>query len=108
MCLLIVSACKGKDKDAAKTPTIDLANRCVQLAKACGDNEKHVSTIETECKAAMKPGCEDKAIAAYSCYEKELCGKGDKLWALEDFGVLAERHSKCVAERNATKDCVGK
>ena len=106
MCLLV--ACKGKDKDAAKTPTIDLVNRCVQLAKACGDSEKHVAKIESECKADMRPGCEAKAIAAYTCYEKELCGKGDKLWALEDFGVLAERHGKCVAERNANKECVAK
>jgi len=102
VCLLV--ACKGKDKDSA-TPTIDLANRCVQLAKACGDSEKHVTKIESECKAAMKPGCEAAAIAAYNCYEKELCGKGDKLWALEDFGVLAERHGKCAAERTAAKDC---
>ena len=56
----------------------------------------------------MKPGCEATAIAAYDCYEKQLCGKGDKLWALEDFGVLAQRHSKCLAERVAARDCVPK
>jgi hypothetical protein len=111
-CLAVISllvACKGKgnDKDA-KTPTVDLVKRCQQLAKACGDSEKHVSKIDSECTAAIKPGCEAKAIAAYTCYEKELCGKGDKLWALGDFGVLAERHSKCVTERNALADCAPK
>ena len=26
----------------------------------------------------------DKAVAAYDCYEKELCGKEDRVWTIED------------------------
>ena len=106
LCLLV--ACKGGDKDAAKTKTIDVEKRCAQLAKACGDSETHVAKIEHDCKVGTKPGCEEKATAAYDCFEKELCGKADKVWALEDFGVLSERHSKCVAERKAAQECGAK
>jgi len=90
----------------------DLEKRCDQLAKACGDADKHVSKIADECKAAAKKQtekkCDAKAISAYDCYEKELCGKEDKVWALDDLRVLTDRHKKCVAERDAARDCVGK
>ena len=48
-----------------------------------------------------------KAVAAYDCYEKQLCGKGDKVWALGDLRVLSERHGKCAAERDASHACAG-
>ena len=82
---------------------------CEQLGKTCGDNDKHGEKITADCKAAPpKAGCEDKTNALYGCYEKELCGKSDKVWALEDLRVLADRKSKCAAERAAVAECVGK
>jgi hypothetical protein len=107
------TACKDKG-DVAKTQAsaVDPDKRCEQLGKACGDKDKHVSKIIEECKQAAKKqvenGCTDKAIAVYDCYEKELCGSGDKVWTIEDLGVLADRRSKCVAERNASRECAGK
>jgi len=111
-CLLVVcavAACKDKG-DAGKTAgASDVDKRCEQLGKACGDNDKHVDKFVDECKqAAKKQDCADKATAVYDCYEKELCGKGDKIWTLEDLRVLADRHGKCVAERNAARECFGK
>ena len=98
-----------KNKDAAPT---GLDKRCEQLAKACGDKDKHSDKLADECKQAAQKQtektCTDKAVAAYDCYEKELCGKEDKVWALDDFRVLADRHKKCVAERDALKDCATK
>jgi hypothetical protein len=52
-------------------------------------------------------GCTEKATAAYDCYQNELCGKAEKVWALPDLGVLAERHNKCIAQRNALRTCAG-
>ena len=109
------TACKGDKSEKGDTGKAqasgDLVPRCDQLAKACGDSDKHVQTIVAECKEAAKEqvasGCTEKAIAAYDCYMKELCGKGDKVWALGDLRVLSERHGKCVAEREATGTCVG-
>ena len=108
MCALI--ACKGKaDAPAANG---DLDKRCDQLAKACGDNDKHAAKLVEECKQAAKKqtdkGCTAKAIAAYDCYEKDLCGKGDNVWTMDDLRVLTERHGKCVAERNASRECTDK
>lgn len=104
---------KDKDKGAATGGTqtsADLMTRCDQLGKACGDNDKHVQKIVEQCKLAAKEqvasGCTEKAIAAYDCYLKELCGKSDKVWALGDLGVLSERHGKCAAERDASRRCV--
>jgi hypothetical protein len=89
-----------------------LDKRCEQIAKACGDKDKHSDKLADECKQAAQKqtakSCVDKAIAAYDCYEKELCGKDDKVWALDDFRVLADRHKKCTAERDALKDCASK
>ena len=105
--------CKDKDKDDAKAkpaaPTLD--QRCEQLAKACGDADKHGAKLAESCKDASKKQlekvCGDKASAMYDCYEKELCGKGDKVWTLDDLRVLADRHAKCTAEQTALSTCVG-
>jgi hypothetical protein len=111
-CLVVLAtwtACKGKDNPAQ--PSAGLDARCDKLATACGDNDKHIAKIVEECKQAAKKqndkGCADSAIALYDCYQKELCGKADKVWAVEDLGVLAERQNKCVAERAALRACVG-
>jgi hypothetical protein len=107
------TACKDKG-DAAKTQASasDPNQRCERLAKACGDSDKHVEKIIEDCKQAatehVDKGCTDKVIALYDCYEKELCGKADKIWAFDDLRVLADRNSKCVAERNAARACAGK
>lgn len=88
------------------------AARCEQLAKACGEKDKHVETLVAECtQAAQKPvesGCTEQTLAVYDCYEKELCGKGDKVWSLDDLRVLADRHDRCVAERTALVECAAK
>jgi len=107
----------GKDKkdkgEKATGPasSADLMTRCEQLGKACGDSDKHTQKIIEECKEAAKEqvasGCTEKAVAAYDCYEKELCGKADKVWALGDLRVLSERHGKCAAERDASHACAG-
>lgn len=110
----------GKDEDkgtkdgeqGGASSSADLVTRCDELGKACGDSDKHVQAIAAGCKEAAKEqvasGCTEKAVAAYDCYLKELCGKGDKVWALDDLRVLSERHGKCVAERTASAECVGK
>ena len=109
------TGCKDKDKSKAggseKAPTgADLMTRCEEVGKACGELEKHAQKIVEECKLAAKEqfasSCTDKAIAAYDCYQKELCGKKEKIWGLGDLGVLAERHGKCAAEREALRVCV--
>lgn len=105
------TGCKDK-ADVAKTEAAELDKRCDQLARACGDKDKHIEKIIEECKQAatkqIARGCAGKTIAVYDCYEKALCGKGDRVWALDDLPVLAERHSQCVAERAAASECVGK
>ena len=99
---LYATGCKGKDDKGA--------DRCEQLGKACGDNEKHSQKIVDECKAAAakQATCADKLSAMYDCYEKEVCGKADKVWALDDMRVLADRNNKCAAERNAVSECAPK
>ena len=106
----------GKDKDQGdkgetRGSSADLVTRCEELAKACGDGDKHVQKIAAECKEVAKEqvvsGCSEKAVAAYDCYLKNLCGKGDKVWALDDLRVLSERHGKCVPERDASRACLG-
>jgi hypothetical protein len=111
-CVVVVAswtACKGKDKPAQPATGIDA--RCDKLATACGDNDKHVAAIREECKQTLKQqsdkGCADSAIALYDCYEKEVCGKTDKVWAVDDLRVLAERQKQCAAERAAVRACVG-
>jgi hypothetical protein len=109
----LLVACNSKGDEAKPSAGgIDLGKRCDQLAKLCGDKDKHVDKILSECTAAapaaMTKGCADKTAAVYDCYEKELCGKADKVWALDDLRVLAERKNKCAAERAAATQCVGK
>ncbi|HUS66782.1 MAG TPA: hypothetical protein VMZ28_19730 [Kofleriaceae bacterium] len=118
MTLVVWAGCKGDaKKEAAKEEgkkgpgMAEVLARCDQLGKACGDNEKHATAIITECKQGAEKqlvrGCTASAIEAWDCYEKELCGKGDKVWALDDLRVLSERHGKCAAERDANAKCVG-
>jgi hypothetical protein len=113
VCAWTATACKDKG-DVAKTQasTADLDQRCEQVGKACGDKDKHVEKIIEQCKQVAKTqvenGCTDKAIAVYDCYVKEVCGTGDKVWTIEDLRVLAERRSKCVAERDASRACAEK
>jgi hypothetical protein len=107
------AACRDKgDGAATQASAADLDKRCEQLGKACGDKDKHVEKIIEECKQAAKKhvenGCPAKRMAAYDCYEKEVCGNGDKVWALDDLRVLAERHGKCVAQRDASRECAEK
>src|SRR5687767_12498088 len=116
LAMCVGTACKDDAQEAEapkpKASTVDLDKRCLQLGKVCGDKSKHVDKIVDACKQAAKreleKGCSEKSIAAYDCYERELCGKSDKVWAIEDLGVLAERHGKCVNERSAALACVGK
>jgi hypothetical protein len=100
--------CKGKGDKAEGS---DLDARCAQLAKACAD-EKHGDKLVADCKqAATKQtasSCVEMVKAAYDCFEKELCGKGEPAWTLDDLGVLADRHKKCVAERDAARNCAAK
>jgi hypothetical protein len=116
LALWALIACGGKDETGepakAEPPAaVDLDKRCVQLAKICGDKAKHVEKMTEACKLAAKKhvekGCTDKVVAAYDCYETELCAKTEKVWALDDLGVLAERHGKCVAARDALRACAG-
>ena len=107
------TACKNTgDAPKVQASAADLDKRCEQVGKVCGDQDKHVAKIIEECQQAAKKqvanGCIDKALAVYGCYEKELCGTGEKVWTLEDLRVLAERHGKCVAERSAIRDCAEK
>jgi len=103
---LSATGCKGKDDKASSGPDA----RCEQLGKTCGDSDKHSQKIVDECKkaAAKQASCADKLSALYDCYEKDVCGKSDKVWALEDMRVLADRNQKCVDERNAVSACAPK
>jgi hypothetical protein len=105
------TACKDKAAPAKKQATVDdLEQRCRLVGQACGDKEKHIEKLTAECQQAIKKqvekGCTAKAVAMYDCYLKELCGGSEKVWALEDLGVRSDRHKKCVAERNASRECV--
>lgn len=96
----------------AQDPEALVAAQCERLGQTCGDTDKHVEKISAQCKqAAMKhveKGCTDEALAVYSCYERELCGKGNPVWALDDLRVLADRQHTCVSERRARSVCGGK
>jgi hypothetical protein len=118
-CLLL--GCEDKPGDAAadagaakaSAESVDTLNaRCEQLGKACGEKEKHQAIITDECKQAAKKqaekACTSAAVAAYDCYEKEICASIKKIWALDDFRVLTERHEKCLDLRKATITCESK
>ena len=50
-----------------------------------------------------------KLLAAYDCYEKEVCMiLPDKVWSINDLGVLVDRHKKCAPERSAAAACTKK
>lgn len=101
--LLACAACKGNG--ASKASKLD--QRCEQLAKTCGDTDKHVEALLDGCKhaATTQQSCAAEVSALYDCYEKQVCGKGDRIWAFEDFGVLAVRNKACAAERKAVGAC---
>ena len=105
------TACKHTG-NTTKPSGDKLEQRCQQLAKSCGDNDKHVEKIAEGCEQAGKAqaakGCSEKAIALYDCYEKAICGKTDKVWAFDDLQVLASRHQACAAEEEAVRSCTGK
>ena len=106
--LLLCAACKGKDDaGGGGSATVNLDQRCEQLSKTCGDNEKHVAKLLEGCKqaATAQASCADKVAALYDCYEKQVCGKGDRIWAYEDLGVLSARTNACVTERKAVSEC---
>jgi len=99
-------------KDKASSPQgLDLGARCEQLGKFCGEKDKHTAKIAEECKAATKAqadkGCASKVTALYDCYEKDVCGINDRVWALGDVKVLATRKTKCAAEQTALDACMG-
>jgi hypothetical protein len=104
--VMVVAACKGSGKGAAAKPA-DLGARCEELAKTCGDNEKHIAAIIDSCKQAAQSqqACAEKVGALYTCYQSQLCGKTDRVWALDDLGVLAQRKGVCTAELKAVKEC---
>ncbi len=106
--VVAVAACKGKStgNGSAAAPG-DLGASCEELAKTCGDNEKHVSAILDGCKqaASAQQACAAKVTALYTCYETQLCGKSDRVWALDDLAVLAQRKGVCAAELKAVKEC---
>jgi hypothetical protein len=111
LALCAVTACKsGPAKQ--KASAADLDKRCTQIGPACGEKVKHQERIIEECQTVAKKqvekACTDKALALYDCYDKELCGKGDKVWALDDLGVLAARKNKCEAELKAARECIEK
>jgi hypothetical protein len=98
-----LAACKGDGKGSVDKGA-SMTARCEQLAKACGDKDKHIEKIVEVCKQ-IPASCATQATAAFDCYEKQLCGKADRIWALEDLGKLAERHGACKAERDALAAC---
>ena len=100
--LLAAAACKGKGEPGATGASNP---RCEELAKTCGDNAKHVEKLLDGCNQVAAPSCAAKLDALYTCYEKQLCGKGDRIWAFDDLGVLADRKKVCVDERNAVATC---
>jgi hypothetical protein len=106
----VTGACKGGGKGGAGSPELD--KRCDAIAKACADTDKHVEKLGGECKDTAKTqtqkGCGDLAIALYNCYENAVCGTGDKVWALPDLKVLADRHKKCESEQTALTTCMSK
>jgi hypothetical protein len=108
VCVFTWTGCKDK---GAKLTAADLDRQCEQLAVTCGDKDKHTDKILDGCKLAataqVERGCITKAISAYDCYQRSLCGGKDRVWALDDFGVLAERHGKCVDEHKALRECAG-
>jgi hypothetical protein len=108
---LAAAGCTDKKDPKRLANAARLDQQCEQLGKVCGDSDKHTATLVEQCKAAAAKqtdkGCTEPALAAYACYAKEVCGE-EKVWVLDDFRVLTERHKKCVAEYKAVRDCGAK
>lgn len=110
---LVLGATAGCDdkKDAGAKGGVNVEARCELLGSRCGDPVKADKLIG-ECKQAAATqsahGCAGQAIAAYDCYEQKLCARGDQVWGLDDFRVLADRYKSCATEREALAACVGK
>jgi hypothetical protein len=100
----------GVSAEVAAAQTKSLTERCDALGTACGEKDKHKSKIAEECKEAAKTqgekGCGKEVLAAYDCFEKEVCTESNKIWALDDFRVLTERTGKCVEQRKSAQKCV--
>lgn len=110
--LLVTALVFGCGKSKGSASTAELDKRCDALATACADTDKHIAKLGGECKDTAKTqtekGCADLAVKLYNCYENAVCGTGDKVWALPDLKVLADRHKKCDAEQTALTTCMGK
>src|SRR5262245_54696438 len=106
--VIALSSCKGD----AKKATAELEKRCLQLGAACGDTDKRTANFVDECKQAAanqaQRSCVSQTLALYDCFEKELCGKDDRVWSIGDLAVLADRHGKCKAELAAADKCAAK
>jgi hypothetical protein len=105
------ASAKGATAKTAPATAPDLGARCQPLATACGDTDKHIAKILEECTATAEQAehrCAAEALAVFDCYEKDLCGKGDKVWSLDDLRVLAERHGACATQREALRGCAAK
>jgi hypothetical protein len=106
--LCVLAGCKSSG-DASKAGAVDFDQRCSQLAKACSQQDRHIEKVFDGCKElGAKPAdvaCTDKLVALYDCYQKQVCGGSDKVWAFDDLRVLAERHKVCTAESKAFTAC---
>lgn len=102
-----LAACKGNGGNGSTAKPGDLASRCEELAKTCGDNEKHIAAIADSCKQAAQTqqACTAQVNALYTCYQSQLCGKTDRVWAYDDFSVLAQRKNACATELKAVHEC---
>lgn len=102
--VVALAACKGSGGSAKPG---DLGAHCDELAKTCGDNEKHITAIADGCKQAApaQQACAAQLSALYTCYETQLCGKSDRVWAYADLAVLAQRKGTCAAEQKAVSEC---
>ena len=100
----------GVSAEVAAAQTKSLAERCDALGTKCGEKDKHKAKITEECKEAAKAqgakGCGKEVLAAYDCYEKEICTGSNKIWVLDDFRVLTDQTSKCVEQRKSAQKCV--
>lgn len=96
----------------AQDPKALVDQQCERLGRTCGDTDKHAEKIIAQCKQAaikhVEKGCANEALAVYDCYARELCGKADPVWALDDLRVLADRQRTCVSERRARSACGGR
>lgn len=104
------AATAAAQSKAAAAAMEKVRKQCDQLGQTCGQKDKHKKKIAEECRAEAKQpaekGCADRAVAMYECYEKKICTKDERIWALDDFRVLTERTKNCVDERVALQKCL--